>query len=168
MLLELEERLEELELGLELDGSAPEGEVDEVLEFCASAVAAINEAVIQNREVLTSTFLIIVLLSPFRWFNPLFRLLPAKRTPPDGGQSHVGTGSGQWGQCRPFKRVGESRGRGFPRSFRGSCLAKKEGWLFLALHKCHGSIDQFLHSQTMVLVEVLGDVGGLAELTVNA
>jgi len=71
LLLELKPRLErrdELELELELEGSDPEGDVDDVPEFCASAVAAINEAVIQNREVLTNAFFIIVLLSPFCWF----------------------------------------------------------------------------------------------------
>jgi len=75
LLLELElnprlERRDELELeleleGLELEGSLPEGDVDEVPEFCAMAVAAIKEAVIQAREVLTNAFFIIVLLSPF-------------------------------------------------------------------------------------------------------
>jgi len=73
LVLELElnprlERRDELELELEPDGSVPEGEVGDVGEFCAKAVAAINDAVIQNREVLTNAFFIIVLLSPFCWF----------------------------------------------------------------------------------------------------
>lgn len=54
----------------ELDGSVLDGEVDE-LEFCARAVAAINETVTQNREVWTNAFFIILLLSPFCWFYPL-------------------------------------------------------------------------------------------------
>jgi len=70
LVLELElnprlDRLDELELELELEGSVPEGDVGE---FCARAVAVISEAVIQNREVLTNAFFIIVLLSPFCWF----------------------------------------------------------------------------------------------------
>jgi len=73
LVLELElnprlERRDELELELEPDGSVPEGEVGDVGEFCAKAVAAINDAVIQNREVRTNAFFIILLLSPFCWF----------------------------------------------------------------------------------------------------
>jgi hypothetical protein len=88
----LDRREDELDFELEPDGSDPEGDVDDELEFCASAVAAINEAVMQNSEVLTNAFFIIVLLSPFCWFNPLFSDAAAKRSPPDGGQSHVGVG----------------------------------------------------------------------------
>ena len=57
-----------------------------MLEFCASAVAAINEAVIQNREVLTNTFLIIVLLLLFVGLTHFFRLLPANEHHPMEGK----------------------------------------------------------------------------------
>ena len=97
LVLELNPMLErrdelELELELELDGSVPEGEVGDVGEFCAKAVAAINEAVIQNREVLTNTVFIIVLLSPFLLVLPTFVVAAREANTIDGGQSHVRMG----------------------------------------------------------------------------
>jgi hypothetical protein len=79
---ELREELDGLD---GLDGLDPEV-LDDELVFCAHAVPAIRAAVMQNREVLSNAFFIVIYFLLFVGFYPLGDVLPRKSHHPMTGK----------------------------------------------------------------------------------